>query len=174
MVMHGQPGMMHGHPGGHPGHHGHGKHGFKKFKKFKKGKHSWLKGADIKDGQASAMIWANDANSHICDTVLTDGVDGIEGDELYPEYYRKSIPVIELMVAKAGYRLAAWLDLLATGKTNLRLSRDEPLISRSIALDGEIHSPSFPGQPGWPKGFVSEARIKRLAFGKDCNCGHKH
>lgn len=71
----------------------------------------------------------------------------------------------------AGYRLAAWLDLLATGKTDLNVSKAEPIIPRSIALDGEVAASSF---PGYPRGLVSEARIKRLAYGKDCNCGHKH
>jgi hypothetical protein len=35
------------------------------------------------------------------------------GQELGNEYYDAAAPVIEVQVAKAGYRLAAWLDLIA-------------------------------------------------------------
>ncbi|KAK4538874.1 hypothetical protein RGQ29_032287 [Quercus rubra] len=96
---------------------------------IKNGKYStaskkWLANIDIDDAQAGAMIMASDANSHVCSTVMPDGVEGIEGDELYPEYYNKSIGVIEMMIAKAGYRLAAWLDMIATGETKLTRTFD--------------------------------------------------
>lgn len=35
------------------------------------------------------------------------------GQELGGEYYDKAAPVVEVQVARAGYRLAAWLDLVA-------------------------------------------------------------
>lgn len=34
------------------------------------------------------------------------------GQELGDDYYEKAAPVIELLVAQAGFRLAAWLDLI--------------------------------------------------------------
>jgi hypothetical protein len=43
--------------------------------------------------------------------VLPDGPEAIVGQELGGEYYEAAAPVIEMAVAKAGYRLAAWLDL---------------------------------------------------------------
>lgn len=36
----------------------------------------------------------------------------IVGEELSGEYYERAAPVVELLVAKAGYRLGAWLDLI--------------------------------------------------------------
>lgn len=45
--------------------------------------------------------------------VFPEGPDTIVGQELAGDYYEKAVPVIELQVAKAGYRLAAWLDLIA-------------------------------------------------------------
>lgn len=36
----------------------------------------------------------------------------IVGEELSGEYYERAAPVVELLVAKAGYRLGAWLDLV--------------------------------------------------------------
>lgn len=37
----------------------------------------------------------------------------IVGQQLAGEYAQKAAPVIEVQVARAGYRLAAWLDLIA-------------------------------------------------------------
>lgn len=45
--------------------------------------------------------------------VFPEGPTAIAGQELAGEYFEKAAPVIELQVAKAGYRLAAWLDLIA-------------------------------------------------------------
>lgn len=45
--------------------------------------------------------------------MLPEGPEAIVGQELAGDYYEKAAPVIELQVAKAGYRLATWLDLIA-------------------------------------------------------------
>lgn len=42
--------------------------------------------------------------------MLPDGPAAIVGKELGGEYFDKAGPVIELSVARAGVRLAAWLD----------------------------------------------------------------
>lgn len=44
--------------------------------------------------------------------VLPEGPVAIVGEELSGEYYERAAPVVELLVAKAGYRLGAWLDLI--------------------------------------------------------------
>lgn len=44
--------------------------------------------------------------------MLPEGPAAIVGQELGGEYYEKAAPVIELQVARAGFRLAAWLDLI--------------------------------------------------------------
>lgn len=36
----------------------------------------------------------------------------IVGEELSGEYYERAAPVVELLVAQGGYRLAKWLDLI--------------------------------------------------------------
>ncbi len=48
-----------------------------------------------------------------CCPVLPDGPVDISGQELSGEYYENAKPVVELQIAKAGYRLASWLDLIA-------------------------------------------------------------
>ncbi|CAN8100377.1 unnamed protein product, partial [Discula destructiva] len=42
--------------------------------------------------------------------------------ELSGEYYEKAAPVIEVQVARAGYRLAKWLDLIAAAA---KITEDE-------------------------------------------------
>ncbi|KAK0721824.1 phospholipase C/P1 nuclease domain-containing protein [Lasiosphaeria miniovina] len=78
----------------------------------------WFR-ATLADSQAAAMGWANDANDLVCSHVLPQGPAAIEGAELNGTYYRDAVPVLELAMAKAGWRLAAWLDLIATGSTPL-------------------------------------------------------
>ncbi|KXJ94036.1 phospholipase C/P1 nuclease domain-containing protein [Microdochium bolleyi] len=88
----------------------------------------WLEGLDIEDPVSSSMHWANQSNALICTHVLPEGPAAIVGKELGGEYFDKAGPVIEVAVAKAGVRLAAWLDrivaklLLPTG-TALREKR---------------------------------------------------
>jgi hypothetical protein len=36
---------------------------------------SWLDGLDVKDPVSSTMIWARDANSYMCLTILKPGLD---------------------------------------------------------------------------------------------------
>lgn len=49
--------------------------------------------------------------------MLPEGPEAIRDQELGgdTEYFAKAAPVVELQIAKAGYRLAAWLDLIAAG-----------------------------------------------------------
>ncbi|RDW78340.1 putative nuclease S1 [Coleophoma crateriformis] len=86
---------------------------------YKSSAASWLKGMDITDAQASALVWASDANSYVCSTVLVDGLTAVEGVDLSGAYYTAALPIVKLQIAKAGYRLAAWLNLIATGSTGL-------------------------------------------------------
>lgn len=46
--------------------------------------------------------------------VLPEGPSSIVGKQLaFGDYFEKAAPVIEIQVARAGFRLAAWLDLIA-------------------------------------------------------------
>lgn len=56
----------------------------------------------------------HDPLSHLGRLVFPKGVDAIEGQELADEYFDKAGPVIERQVARAGYRMAAWLDQIVT------------------------------------------------------------
>ncbi|KAK3310847.1 phospholipase C/P1 nuclease domain-containing protein, partial [Chaetomium strumarium] len=74
----------------------------------------WLRAANLSDPTSTAMAWANEGNAYVCTHVLPEGPKAIEGQELGSEYYEDAAPVIELQIARAGYRLAAWLDLIVS------------------------------------------------------------
>ncbi|KAF2203726.1 S1/P1 nuclease, partial [Delitschia confertaspora ATCC 74209] len=78
--------------------------------KWKWEKLQWLLGINPKDSIGSAMVWARDTNKHVCDTVLPDGAEVLRGKDLSGDYASKAVPVIEMQIAKAGFRLAAWLN----------------------------------------------------------------
>ncbi|KAI0476185.1 putative nuclease S1 precursor [Xylariaceae sp. FL0804] len=73
---------------------------------------SWTDGMILENPIETSMIWARESNSYVCSHVLPEGPDAIVGQELSGEYFERAAPVIEAQVAKAGYRLASWLDLI--------------------------------------------------------------
>lgn len=93
---------------------------------------SWLDGMDVHDPIKSSMIWATEANRLVCEVVLKEGKEALAGKELNGTYYEAAIDVVELQIAKAGYRyvscqrrfrcitdkyrLATWLNLILEGK----------------------------------------------------------
>lgn len=81
----------------------------------------WLTGMDIDDAISSATLWASDSNAFVCSEVMPKGLAAVEDVDLSGAYYTAVLPTIKLQIAKAGYRLAAWLDLIATGKTSLKM-----------------------------------------------------
>lgn len=58
------------------------------------------------------MAWAEETNKFVCTAVLPEAVEGVEGKELNGTYYENVMPVVKMQVAKAGLRLARWLDLI--------------------------------------------------------------
>ncbi|KAL8800407.1 MAG: hypothetical protein Q9182_005209 [Xanthomendoza sp. 2 TL-2023] len=73
-------------------------------------KASWITCTDIRTASACALNWAQDANKINCAYVLK--VDETN-QELDGSYYTGAKPYIELQIAKAGYRLATWVNNLA-------------------------------------------------------------
>jgi len=56
------------------------------------------------------LSWAQDANAFNCQYVLKADETN---QELDGAYYTGAVPIIELQLAKGGYRLAAWINALA-------------------------------------------------------------
>ncbi|KAF2680131.1 hypothetical protein K458DRAFT_407457 [Lentithecium fluviatile CBS 122367] len=129
----------------------------------------WVQGMSANDSIASAMHWATDSNAYVCSTVVPEGQEGVENKELSGEYYDDAIPVVQMQIAKAGVRLAAWLNLVVTGKTGVKGGKggyhvggnkmDGGLVKRG---SGELEL----------EAWMVEARRVRRAYGWDC--GHEH
>ncbi|KAF2715240.1 hypothetical protein K504DRAFT_457412 [Pleomassaria siparia CBS 279.74] len=135
---------------------------------------SWLDGIDDTDGVKSATVWATDANARVCDVVVPEGAESVRGAELQGAYYDAAIPVIQLQIAKAGYRLAAWLDVIATGGTKVQ-SRGMGIMRRPRVYGGEMKEVRAITESENLEPWMLEARRVRRAFGWNCGAeGHEH
>lgn len=74
---------------------------------------SWLDGMTLNDSQATALVWASEANAYVCSDVLAAGVSAVESGDLSGSYYSAHLEVARVQIARAGYRLGAWLNLIA-------------------------------------------------------------
>lgn len=139
---------------------------------YKSAAAGWLDGMDISDPVSSSMIWASDTNAYVCSKVLPNGQAAVESGDLSTTYYNSVIDTVELQIAKAGYRLAAWLNLMATGSTGLKMSKREMeglsllshRVSRPMPIEREARE-------------ESRAQLARRAMGGGCGCGpedHAH
>lgn len=88
---------------------------------------------DIGTAEKCALKWANEANAFICTYVLKDGKNlGRDRDEddcrwewhgpedVSKEYYEGAVPIVTDQVAKAGWRLGAWVNALAAQRNAMR------------------------------------------------------
>ncbi|KAL6242975.1 hypothetical protein RBB50_010075 [Rhinocladiella similis] len=78
---------------------------------------SWLDGTSLNDTQSTTLSWASEANAYVCDDVLSAGIDVVEEGDLSGSYYQAHVDVARTQIARAGYRLGAWLNLIFTGQT---------------------------------------------------------
>lgn len=134
----------------------------------------WISGDTLDAVQDTAMTWASDANAYVCTVVMPDGAAALTAmDDLYPTYYDSVIPTIELQIAKGGYRLANWLNLIYAGEIKKRdlMSVEEIEKSRAkrMLTDREILPKPRP---------MSRAQMARAESGFKCNHskrdGHDH
>ncbi|KAI0473671.1 nuclease s1 [Xylariaceae sp. FL0804] len=125
----------------------------------------WIDGDDISDAITTATRWAADANAYVCTVVMPDGQAALEdADDLYPDYYNSAIGTIELQIAKAGYRLANWLDMIYTQNVAKRSVEERALDEEPADLSGREFLPE-------PRP-LSKAKLARAAVGY--GCGHAH
>lgn len=121
-------------------------------------KSSWISGLDISNAKGTAMSWAQDANKYVCSVVMPDGAKSLESGDLYPTYYNGAIGTVELQIAKAGYRLAAWLDAIAAKQAVSKRWAPKPV---AVDLSGRDLLPQ-------EKQMKSVARLRRETVGWGC------
>ena len=130
--------------------------------KYKKDSRTWLKGLKVDEKIDSAMIWARDANKFVCSAVIPNGPDAVRNQELSGQYYESAIPVVQKQIAKAGFRLAAWLNAIVedAGKDIIK------------GYGGKEKRAEFQLES-----WMHAARQARKDFGGDCGCApeeHEH
>ena len=87
--------------------------------------------------------------------------------DLYPTYYESVIPTIELQIAKGGYRLGNWLNLIYDASIK---KRD---LEGGIKRDVVKPLPDLMGRDLLPAPRpLSKAKLARAAFGYGCNHAH--
>jgi hypothetical protein len=69
--------------------------------------------------EAITLAFAQESNTYVCGYALSDprGPDAYDGTEISGAYTQGAIPIVEISLARAGVRLAAWLNLIFAGKT---------------------------------------------------------
>ncbi|XXG98518.1 DNA-directed RNA polymerase [Hypoxylon texense] len=80
---------------------------------------SWVSGLSVASSSAqtsTALKWATESNAYVCSTVLKGGVSAVENKDLSGTYTTTAQPVVDLQIAKQGYRLAKWLDAIVAAK----------------------------------------------------------
>ncbi|KAJ9295513.1 hypothetical protein DTO271G3_5969 [Paecilomyces variotii] len=129
-------------------------------------KASWIDGDDVKDAQTTAMRWASDGNSYVCTVVMPNGAAALEKGDLYPTYYNSVIGTIELQIAKGGYRLANWLNIVYTSEI---ASKKRATITERREESVELS----PRESSTKPRQLSKVQLARAAMGGSCGC-EKH
>lgn len=155
-----------------------------KHGQYKKESKAWTRGMNPAKPIDSAMIWANDGNALVCTTVLPDGADPLFNQEVSGNYYETAIPVVQKQIAKAGFRLAAWLDRIveaAEKNGGHGPGNGKPGKGPGHGKDPGNGNGKGPGN-GKPHGYngkrgeyklepwMEAARQARRDFGGDCGC----
>lgn len=73
----------------------------------------WIKDDDVSNVEKSALRWSTEANALVCKVVMPKGPWVLRNTDLFPDYYNSAKDTVSLQIARAGYRLANWLNMLA-------------------------------------------------------------
>jgi len=132
-------------------------------------KASWIAGDTISDVVTTGTRWASDANAFVCTVVMPKGAAALTAmSDLYPTYYNGVIGTIELQIAKGGYRLANWLNMIYETEIVARRDVSEESEVAKRVPESELHGHTFLPElrP------LSKAKLARAAVGYGCN--HQH
>lgn len=131
---------------------------------YKKESRSWEKGIKPRKPVDTAMLWATDSNAFVCSTVIPSGPEVVRNQEISGAYYDSAIPVVQKQIAKAGFRLAKWLDAVVenAGKGVIKGEDGRYGLGKREVVYTEAQK---------------EGIAKREAFGDGCGCTaeeHEH
>jgi hypothetical protein len=137
---------------------------------FASKKASWIAGDTVKDATTTATRWAADGNALVCTVVMPQGPAALSAmADLFPTYYNGVIGTIELQIAKGGFRLANWLNMIFTTEIAKRDLADGPAAAkRDVVPESELDGHMFLPAPR----ELSRAKLARAAVGYGCD--HQH
>lgn len=124
---------------------------------YKKESRTWAKGIKPRKPVDTAMLWATDANAFVCSTVVPSGPEAVRNQEISGAYYDAAIPVVTKQIAKAGFRLAAWLDAVVENAGKGVIKGEDGrygLSKREFAFED----------------WQVKKKEERAAFGDGCGC----
>jgi hypothetical protein len=127
---------------------------------------SWIAGDTIRDPITTATRWASDANALVCTVVMPNGAAALQTGDLYPTYYNSVIDSIELQIAKGGYRLGNWLNLIYNSDIAKRDLEGFVNGDQETALGPDLLGRDLLPEPR----PLSRAKLARAAMGGSC-CG---
>ncbi|KAJ5884958.1 hypothetical protein N7495_009468 [Penicillium taxi] len=123
----------------------------------------WIRGDNISEAVTSATRWVSDSNALVCSVVMPDGANALQGADLYPAYYDSVVGTVEMQIAKGGYRLGHWLNLIHEAV----VAEDQGLAAyRDTAVELVLQGREFLPKPR----PMSRAKMARDAMGGSC-CG---
>lgn len=71
---------------------------------YKSSAAGWARGLSVADAQNVTLGWAQESNAAVCSTVLAKGLSFVESNDLSGAYTKTATPVVNLQIAKQGYR----------------------------------------------------------------------
>ncbi|KAJ7230862.1 nuclease s1 [Mycena haematopus] len=129
---------------------------------------SWIAGDTTTDVITTATRWASDANAFVCTVVMPQGAAALTAmPDLFPDYYNDVIGTIELQIAKGGFRLGNWLNMVFEAEVAKRGITDEAEIAKRVP-ESELDGHKFLPAPL----AMSRAKMARAALGYGCD--HQH
>ncbi|KAH8805135.1 S1/P1 nuclease-domain-containing protein [Xylogone sp. PMI_703] len=127
----------------------------------------WIAGDSITNVVTTATRWASDANALVCTVVMPNGAAALQKGDLYPTYYNSVIGTVELQIAKGGYRLGNWLNMIyaqSIAAKRMVKERGEDVVEDERDLELDVRPAPGP---------LSRAKLARAAMGGSC-CGSHH
>ena len=100
---------------------------------------AWGDCLDPSRGSDCALAWAQETNAWVCSYVLPPSYpDGFAGSELNGSYYDGAVDIVELQIARAGWRLAMWLNAVLADAGDSRAESWADWLARVLGIEGDL------------------------------------